>query len=121
ADKYLRDLLAVPPDAPVNLWSLSEGDPIQRPVTSLIKLSMLAIHGSEKKRLTLQQIYRAIEARFTYYRETEGKQWQNSIRHSLSLRSAFVKVRRPAHEPGKGFYWQLDFTNGDGLKRPRKR
>ncbi len=50
---------------------------------------------------------------------------QNSIRHNLSLNSAFVKVPRNDHEPGKGAWWTIDpecesqFTDGVYKKNRR--
>ncbi|ETW82726.1 hypothetical protein HETIRDRAFT_244448, partial [Heterobasidion irregulare TC 32-1] len=73
------------------------------PLPTLIKL---AIHGSAHQRLTLQEIYGAIEDRFEWYR--------NSIRHNLSLRKCFLRVQRPITEPGKGNYWMIDLTQGEG-------
>ena len=35
--------------------------------------------------------------------------------------AVFQRTPRPITEPGKGNYWYLDFTKGDGNKRPRKR
>jgi hypothetical protein len=47
--------------------------------------------------------------------------FQNSIRHNLSLNKVFRNVPRPVTEPGKGSYWRVDMSEGEGYKRPRKR
>ncbi len=46
---------------------------------------------------------------------------QNSIRHNLSLYKCFRRIQKPITEPGKGSYWVVDYSDGSGTKRPRKR
>ena len=56
--------------------------------------------------LTLSEIYQAISAKHPYYR-MEARNWQNSIRHNLTLNKSFNKVPRLANE-GRGSYWKLE-------------
>ncbi len=37
------------------------------------------------------------------------------------MKAIFVRVERPVNEPGKGHYWALNFRQGEGNKRDRKR
>lgn len=46
---------------------------------------------------------------------------QGSIRHNLSLNKVFRNIQRPITEPGKGKYWVLDISDGEGYKRERRR
>ncbi|KAJ3825024.1 fork head domain-containing protein, partial [Lentinula raphanica] len=70
-------------------------------------LVQLAIYGSPTGRLTLQEIYAAIKARFDWYKKSDSS-WRASIRHMLSLKSVFKSTERPPTAPGRGSYWQLD-------------
>ncbi|KAF5341937.1 hypothetical protein D9611_001270 [Ephemerocybe angulata] len=118
---FLRQKLGLKPGDPVNLWSLPDPEPGQRPPHSYPLLVRLAIYGSPNQRMTLKQIYEAIEERFEFYRTQPKGAWRGSIRHNLSLNQVFKNVHRPLTEPGKGNYWEIDHSKGEGYKRDRKR
>ncbi|KAF8872584.1 hypothetical protein BD779DRAFT_1452610 [Infundibulicybe gibba] len=118
AGDYLRRKLNLSPGTPVNLGAIPDPEPGQRPSLPLPILAQLAIYGSTRQRLTLQEIYTAIESRFPIYRE--NKAWRNSIRHNLSLNKVFRSTPRPITEPGK-VATGSDISQGEGYKRERKR
>jgi hypothetical protein len=94
------------------------------------------------KRLTIRDIYAAMEEKYPYYR-TAGSTWkvslpsclindifkknmilliaQQSVRHHLSLNRLFERQPRPVTEPGFGSYWTVNLQAPPGTKRPRKR
>ncbi|KAI4257169.1 MAG: hypothetical protein LQ352_001760 [Teloschistes flavicans] len=85
-----------------------------------------AILRSEKRRLTLQGIYKWISDNFSYYRLSDASAgWNNSIRHNLSIHEEFIKMNRPKDDPGKGHYWIINpgmedrFLNGKSTRRPQ--
>ncbi|KAK7055887.1 fork head domain-containing protein, partial [Favolaschia claudopus] len=121
AGPYLREQLNLAPGTPVDLRCFADPPTGEKPTVSLINLVKVAIYGSPKRCLPLQGIYDALMYRFRYFRESPGGPWTRSIRHLLSLKAVFVKVNRPVTDPGKGVYWQLDITQGEGDKRVRKR
>ncbi|KAI4120322.1 MAG: hypothetical protein LQ338_007096 [Usnochroma carphineum] len=65
-----------------------------------------AILSRPNENITLSGIYEWIKKNFAYYRHLKTN-WQNSIRHNLSLHAAFSKVPRGANEPGKGMKWYI--------------
>ncbi|KAJ3745173.1 hypothetical protein DFH05DRAFT_1492655 [Lentinula detonsa] len=120
AGPSLRAAFDIPPGTPINLNVLPTPPPGERPAATLETLVQLAIYGSPRGKLTLQEIYAAIEDRFEYFKTTDQK-WKGSIRHMLSLKSVFVSTERPPTAPGRGNYWQLDPSVTIKYKRPRKR
>ncbi|KAJ3504513.1 hypothetical protein NMY22_g17899 [Coprinellus aureogranulatus] len=71
-EEQLRAKLCVKPGHSMNLWSLPYASPGERPPHSYPVLVWLAIYGSPDQRLTLNQIFSAIEERFEYYRNQPG-------------------------------------------------
>ncbi|KAF8629957.1 hypothetical protein AX17_005523 [Amanita inopinata Kibby_2008] len=121
AGNYLRHQLGLPPHVPVNLDCLPDPPPGRKPAQPYPILIKLAIYGSPQKKLTLKGVYSAIENRFEWFRNQPNGAWKRSIRHNLSLNQVFRRTPRPITEPGKGNYWELDVSRGEGYKRERKR
>ncbi|KDR78533.1 hypothetical protein GALMADRAFT_1254388 [Galerina marginata CBS 339.88] len=118
-ESYLRQTLSIFPPRPVDLTALPDEPSARQPrIADMIKL---AIWGSRAKKLTLRQIYDAIETRYPAWRDQVDKPWQRSIRHNLSLKAIFVQVPRPISSQGKGNYWTLDTRKGELNKRSRRR
>ncbi|KAL8772955.1 MAG: hypothetical protein Q9209_001975 [Squamulea sp. 1 TL-2023] len=65
-----------------------------------------AILSTPDQCTALNKIYDFITANFAYYRHLKTN-WQNSIRHNLSLHTAFEKVPRGPNDPGKGMKWRI--------------
>jgi hypothetical protein len=79
-----------------------------------------AILASPTQRLTLREIYQWLAQHYPTLYNLQDTDWQNTIRHNLSLNKCFVKVAREPkslkkkrNEPldnsvGKGGYWTVD-------------
>ncbi|KAF5385324.1 hypothetical protein D9615_001197 [Tricholomella constricta] len=106
------------PDCPDSLACLPDTD--GRPQHTLPVILRCAILGSPRKRLTIREIYAAMEAKYSYYK-TAGPTWKQSVRHHLSLNRLFERQPRPVTDPGFGSYWTVNLTAPPGTKRPRKR
>jgi len=82
-------------------------NPVPKPKMSYAQLIAEALMGAEGRKLTLAGIYQAIADKHQYYKLEQTKNWQNAIRHNLTLSRCFTKVPRPSSE-GRGSYWKLE-------------
>uniref|UniRef100_A0A8C3R9L9 Forkhead box protein M1 n=1 Tax=Cyanoderma ruficeps TaxID=181631 RepID=A0A8C3R9L9_9PASS len=92
---------AVPPAAVSSSWQDSVSE---RPPYSYMAMIQFAINSTEKKRMTLKDIYTWIEDHFPYFKHVAKPGWKNSIRHNLSLHDMFVR-ETPAN--GKISFWTI--------------
>ena len=79
----------------------------EKPRMSYAQLIAEALVNAPDGMLTLSEIYAAISARHPYYK-MEARNWQNSIRHNLTLNKSFTKVPRMSSSEGRGSYWKLE-------------
>lgn len=94
-----------------------------KPNLSYSSLIAQAICSSKDQRLTLKEIYDWIMDNYPFYKEQKGN-WQNSIRHNLSLNKSFYKIPRNSNNPGKGSFWAVDkeaFENNSKNKSKKSR
>ena len=85
-EKTIHEILGLEPGTPISLDSLADPEPGQKPEYTYATLVKLAIYSSPQKKLTLQEIYEALERRFAWFRENRGdKSWQVRTSRSLSL------------------------------------
>jgi hypothetical protein len=84
----------------------------QRPPYSFSCLTFLAIESSERKRLSVKEIYAWIIQNFPYYHSVPSGSWKNSIRHNLSYNQCFSKVDKNLLAmrdfSGKGSLWCIN-------------
>ncbi|KAG6845359.1 hypothetical protein H0H87_010468 [Tephrocybe sp. NHM501043] len=106
------------PNCPDSLSCLPDTD--GRPQHTLPVILRCAILGSPRQRLTIREVYAAMENKYAYYK-TAGPTWKQSVRHHLSLNRLFERQPRPVTEPGFGSYWTVNLSAPPGTKRPRKR
>ncbi len=89
-------------------------DQYRKPDASYIELIAKALLESPEQRLTLRDIYDALEKKHPYFQVADAG-WKNSVRHNLSLHKCFCKTDKR----GKGHYWNIhpinlqDFKAGD--------
>ncbi|XP_027533472.1 forkhead box protein M1 isoform X2 [Neopelma chrysocephalum] len=92
---------ATPTAAASSSWQDSVSE---RPPYSYMAMIQFAINSTEKKRMTLKDIYTWIEDHFPYFKHVAKPGWKNSIRHNLSLHDMFV---RETSANGKISFWTI--------------
>ncbi|KAJ8096423.1 hypothetical protein PM082_011586 [Marasmius tenuissimus] len=123
AEGRLRRAHNLPSGASLSLSGLLEPAVDLRPPHNYNLLVQLAIWESPERRLTLQEIYAAISNRFGYYRGTSEevkRRWQGSIRHMLSNRDAFFRIR-DTDQIGRGDHWEINFAGLEESRRQRRK
>ncbi|KFP78832.1 Forkhead box protein M1 [Apaloderma vittatum] len=90
---------------PTTVTFSSQQDSVsERPPYSYMAMIQFAINSTEKKRMTLKDIYTWIEDHFPYFKHVAKPGWKNSIRHNLSLHDMFV---RETSANGKISFWTI--------------
>lgn len=84
---HVRDMLGLRPDQDVSLHALADPPSGEKPTYPYPLLIQLAILGSPKKRLTLAEIYSAIEDRFDWFKRTSDKAWQVCLKYCFYIRA----------------------------------
>lgn len=72
-EHYLRHTLGLPRDRPVDLWALVDPPGRGKPNQPYPTLMKLAIFGSPQKKLTLQEIYKALIDRFEWFTDNANE------------------------------------------------
>ena len=75
-----------------------------RPKLSFAALIALALDNLPERKGTLPMIYSYLMDRFPYFKTLKSLQWQNSIRHNLSLHKEFVRGEKER----KGCFWRIN-------------
>ncbi|NXL48263.1 FOXM1 protein, partial [Podilymbus podiceps] len=95
---------AIPTNATTAASSSWQDSVSERPPYSYMAMIQFAINSTEKKRMTLKDIYTWIEDHFPYFKHVAKPGWKNSIRHNLSLHDMFV---RETSANGKISFWTI--------------
>lgn len=93
-----------PPRSPSPTFNEADLTPEQlaKPSQNYVLLIHDAIMSSERKMMSLPQIYRAIQRKYPWFvLKTSTNGWQSSVRHNLGQNDAFTKTIRE----GKGWMW----------------
>lgn len=97
----IHDVVGIPPEKPISLYSLPDPRPGEKPDYTYATLVKIAIWESPAKKLTLQEIYDALEARFLWFKSCNNpNSWKvstcpNSVLSNLD-HGLNVPRRRPS-------------------------
>lgn len=106
---------ALSPSPPMRIEDFTE-EQLQRPPHNYVVMCYEVISESKTGALSLQQIYRAIQHKYPFYRfkqKTQG--WQSSVRHNLSQNEIFGKTEKD----GKGWMWAV--KPGASIEKEKKK
>ena len=84
--------------APINRWGAD------KPPLSYAALIALVLDDLPDGRGTLNDLYKHITENFPFYAKLKSLQWQNSIRHNLSLHPEFLRIKQ---DSGRGGLWTV--------------
>ncbi|KAM9205219.1 forkhead box protein M1 [Mergus octosetaceus] len=96
--------IAIPTSSSSSSSSSWQDSISERPPYSYMAMIQFAINSTERKRMTLKDIYTWIEDHFPYFKHVAKPGWKNSIRHNLSLHDMFV---RETSANGKISFWTI--------------
>lgn len=92
-EKTLHEILGLEPGTPISLDSLTDPEEGMKPEYTYATLVKLAIYASPQKKLTLQEIYEAIEKRFEWFRKCENPNaWKVSSFCSFTVSNLWSAV-----------------------------
>lgn len=91
----------------LNGQTVELADVYAKPKLSYAQLIAEALMSTEERMLTLAEIYTSVADRHPFYKMDHSPNWQNAIRHNLTLNKCFTKVPRPPSE-GRGSFWRLE-------------
>ena len=83
-----------------------EDSTYKKPFLFVPQLIAEALNNAPEKTLVLSDIYKAINAKYPYYK-LESKRWKESIRHNLNVNKNFIKGERSKSMDKRGWYWKL--------------
>ena len=92
----------------------------KKPSMSYPQIIAEALNNASEKTLVLSDIYKAINARYPYYKlETQG--WQKHIRHVLTINKKFIKGNaKSGMVDNRGGYWKLTEDHSMALSEKSK-